>query len=586
MQLIQRDPNKAYLGTWMAVPKSFVNVTAVKKALTFVLYSKYSIYPQTLELWRETKDHLWFPRAYWKIEDLPFHVVDCRPRTFPQTKVTSRIKLDHRRDSAGLSPTGRTLQQDSIDALLSAEGGVLQLACGSGKTCIALELCARLKVPAIIVVDNTHLIEQWGEEIARHLDVPDGVGLIKAGKMDWEKDIVLATYQTLASRADDLPFEVCSHFGVSIWDEGHHLAAHTFAKSADLFFGRRYILSATPQREDGLTVVYTFHVGKVLLKDLSQELKPDVYFRYTPFTINEADHSAPVRDKTGELHYRMVAIHLGRNRARLQALLADVNLALKNGRKVLVLSESRDEIINLWAMWSYGANAELYSDIPIPTPQEVGESLQPLLLTVSRTAIEGKLKRIEEKLQAKNVTESKKATLNLTKHLLERGLEQDRVARKIEKELKKRRKLFFQKYLKGDSIGGLMVFDVPPKKRAWFLAHKSVTFAIAKYGREGLDCRELDTILITIPFSSKNSMQQLMGRVLRVLHGKRSPTLMIYEDAVGMFHGMCTKLRKLLRAWPPDEGGPFDYHVIGPTQGSVQGGRQCQIQDALSCTSS
>jgi len=212
---------------------------------------------------------------------------------------------------------------------------------------------------------------------------------------------------------------------------------------------------------------------------------------------------------------------------------------------------------------------------------EVVAETPPLPLTVSRASIEGKLTRLEEKLKAKNVPASKMATMSLTKKILETMLEQDRVARKIAKELSKRRKVYFKRYL-NDTTSGLMVFDVPPKKRAWFLAHKQVTFAIAKYGREGLDCQALDTILITIPFSSRNSMQQLMGRVLRVLRGKRSPTLMIYEDSVGMFHAMCGKLRKLLRAWSPEEGGPYDYQNVG----GAQGGRQCQIQDALNCDNS
>jgi len=530
-QLVRRRPDTVYLGGWLAVPKEHVNVAGTKRALEIISESKYGARPRVLKLWRETQYHLWFPRAFWQAASLPLDMVDCRPTSYKHTGVVSNIKLDHRKGPNGLVPTGRTVQRDAIEVMLKEDGGTVQMACGLGKTPTALELIARLQVPAIIVVDNTQLLQQWRDEIDKFLEVPGGVGYIHASKMTWDRGVVLSTYQTLARRSETLPEEVCSHFGVVFWDEGHHLAAETYAKSAPLFYGKRFLLTATAKRDDGLSVVYEMHAGPVIFKELGQELRPRIYFKSTGIGIDETNAAARVRDKRGELHYKLIAGHLAINRDRIALIQRDIDLAISLGRKVLLLSESRSEVINLWATRSRGIHTPLYSDIPYPEPRDIGETVKPAKMDYL----------------------------------------------KLEAEMQKRQRAYIKEVMEG-SHDGLMVYGIPPKKRAWFLAHKQVTFASAKYGREGLDSAELDTIMVSTPFSNRNAMQQLMGRILRVLQGKQKPVLLIYEDAIGMFIGMCTNLRKALKAWPVDEGGPYYYQYIDHPFG---GREQCQIEEAL-----
>ena len=183
-------------------------------------------------------------------------------------------------------------------------------------------------------------------------------------------------------------------------------------------------------------------------------------------------------------------------------------------------------------------------------------------------------------MKAKSITPAKRAVLNRRRLSLKISLAQDTVFKKIERERKRRQKRYIKEIMKlgMGSIPGLMTYDVPPKTRAWFLANKRVTFAIAKYGREGLDCSDLDTIIVSTPFSKRNAMQQLMGRILRILKGKQRPVLVINEDAVGMCIGMCMKLRKALADWPEDAGGPYTYGYIANPLG---GAHQCQIETAL-----
>ena len=147
--------------------------------------------------------------------------------------------MDHRpkvvNNVLSMVPTGSNVQQLSIDALLKSDGGILQLACGKGKTCVALHLASIKKVPTLIVVPDTQLLEQWKGEIKKLLIVPGGVGLIQSSTFDWKKPVVLTTYHTIGARAESLPEEVRSWFGLIVWDEGHHVPAPTFAASAEVF---------------------------------------------------------------------------------------------------------------------------------------------------------------------------------------------------------------------------------------------------------------------------------------------------------------------------------------------------------------
>lgn len=568
MRIVRRDPEKGYLDQALWVPKKHVSVDSVKAALTFSTMDARQM--RFLTLWRETEHHLVIPREYWPLANLPFEVVDARQMNFPRTQVKSKITLDFK------SPN-ETTQRDAVQAMQDSRGGILQLACGKGKTVCALELIAREQVPALIVVDNTHLIEQWQKSIAMFLDIPSGLGVIQGGKLDWKKDVVLTTYQTLAARAEEFPEDARRHFGLVIWDEAHHMAAPTWLVSADLFTGKRIGLTATPTREDGMHVVYDFHLGPVLYKDLTQELKPEIFFMWTGLEIDVTDPKVKekVCDVNGELHTSMLNSYFGQWRARMDMILKEVTSAAAQGRKILVLSYSIAELVNMLAIWN--GEASLYSDVPTPTPADVGETLDPYPLD-ERTILRLQKKRGElfDALNGKGkpLTPQERKGIQLHVDDINTRLKKHEVHEKIEKELAKRQERYVKELLEkhgGASTAGLMIGDIKPKERARMLAEKQVTFAIMKYGREGLDEPSLDTVFVCEPMSQKNALQQLMGRVLRKRSGKKQPIVVFFEDNIGPIIGMCQNLRRHLNSWPVEEGGPFSYELVGhPRKGKGQ----------------
>lgn len=572
MKLIRRDPEKGYMDTRLWVPKSRINVEGVKNALTFTTQERDSI--KVFTLFKETRDHLLVPREFWSEDQWDFPVVDCRIHTFPFVDVQSRIKLDHLPDGNGvLRPTGKTVQTEALHALLGARGGVLQLACGKGKTVIFLEFVSRVKVPTLIVIDNTQLLEQWKKEIDRHLTVPGGVGLIQGKVFDWKKAVVLTTYQTLSERADTFPEEARRWFGLVGWDEGHHVGAPTFSKTADLFHGRRILLTATPDREDGQHVIYRFHIGQVLYKDLRQDLKPKIYFYWTGFSLDQENPlvRAATEDKNRDLHIGKLAGYLGQWKERLELILKLARDAKAEGRKVLVLSNSIDELGNLFAMWQGKA---LFTDVSVPTPAEVGETALPNLLE------EKHLKKLFRDLAAfreahgKTKDVSKRTQLSDRIKGIEIALQQHECGKKVQALLEKRQKEYVKELVAAPSDAGLMIHQVKTEIRANLLKTKDVVFAVSKYGREGLDSPDLDTVIICEPMSSRNTLQQVIGRIQRKKQGKKTPVAVFLEDDIGPMIGMCTTLRRHLRDWPHEESGPYEYECVGHPTSMRRKGQQ------------
>ena len=559
MHIVRRDPYTGYLDSMLWIPKRSVNVEALKRALTFELSGRGN-QVTTLQLWQETADHLLVPREFWRYNERLFEVVDCRPQAFQPTSISSRIKLDHKTDGDRLVPTGETVQQEALDAMLQARGGILQLACGRGKTVVALELIARLGVPAIVIVDNTTLMGQWRDEINRHLPGVE-IGLVEGRHFDWQKPIVLATFQTLSQRAHVLPEEFRRWFGVVIWDEGHHVGAPTFARTADMFYGRRYALTATPRRADGMHVIYDMHIGPVLYKDLTQDLRPRIQFEWTGFELDTNDPQVinATHSSVGEIHMGMLARWFGSHRPRLDYIIDRVQRLREDGRKVLVLSTSVDELVNLLSIWN--GMQYLYSEIPLPSARELDQASDPnewewkdRLVRPNWTVTKDEDAIYQRLVREPDLSTGDRYKLKALQHL-----------KNVEREMQRRQKQYLQQLLQVNlqSDAGLMIYDVDRDERRRAIHNKSVTFSIMKYGREGLDSKALDTVMVLEPQGQKEWVQQVMGRALRLHTGKKEPLIIFLEDGVGVLIGLCNKLRYHLRKWPVEEGGPYRFEMTG-----------------------
>jgi superfamily II DNA or RNA helicase len=442
--------------------------------------------------------------------------------------------------------------------------GIVVHNCGKGKTVITLELIARGRVPALVLVDNTNLLAQWKEEAESLLDIPGGIGIFGAGKKEWKKGLVLATYHSIANWSESIPEEARRWFGIIVSDEAHHVSAPMFSKTADMFYGARYGLTATPERSDGLHVLCDGHIGPVLFKDLTPTMKPSFGFYWTGLSLNLSDPTtaSKVLDINGEVHLSKLTAYNGQWPERMRVVLQAVGEAYAVGRMVLVLANSVDEVMNLASCWERPGQP-LYTDIPIPTPGEVGEQMHPLELSPQEVEkVNRKIAHYEEQhKRSTNATAREQLQAALTK--LRQQLKQHEVARKIDNELKRRQRTYVAQLIRDTKTAGMLSYEVPTATREKFLKERMVIFSIMKYGKEGMNCQRLDTVILSSLFSDANGLKQLIGRPTRPLPGKKTPVLLAIVDNIGPVIGMARKLMNHLRDWPHEEGGPYDPILIG-----------------------
>ena len=146
--------------------------------------------------------------------------------------------------------------------------GLICVPCGYGKTFMALRLAVQLKRRFLIVVDKEFLMNQWKAEIENFIEGAR-VGILQANKvqMDAEKyDVTICMIQTICRR--EFPDGFFDQYGFTIFDECHHLGASYFCQALKKIQTKFMLgLSATPDREDGLTCVFEAFLGEAVYKN-------------------------------------------------------------------------------------------------------------------------------------------------------------------------------------------------------------------------------------------------------------------------------------------------------------------------------
>ena len=160
--------------------------------------------------------------------------------------------------------------QKEIIATFQEKGGngLICVPCGYGKTFMALNIAVLLKKRFLIIVDKEFLMNQWKAEIENFIEGAR-VGVLQATKaqMDAEKyDVTICMIQTICRR--EFPEGFFDQYGFTIFDECHHLGASYFCKAL-LKIQTRYMLglSATPDREDGLSCIFEYYLGEAVYKN-------------------------------------------------------------------------------------------------------------------------------------------------------------------------------------------------------------------------------------------------------------------------------------------------------------------------------
>ncbi len=269
------NPDKAYIGSDLYLPRTRINEQHIKNSLILKEGRKKH------KLYTETATHIIVPRYHIPLtqrEEIDCEFVNLPKSEFGYIDFKSSIIL-------------REGQKLAWDKLKDQDDGILNLSPGKGKTVLALHKMARLKVPTLIVVSNSTLLEQWLKFIKR-VDFLDfhNIGIIGDGKFDWQKPVVVALIQGLYGKVDKLPKGFKEHFGFMIVDEGHHLGGIEFGKIGPICTGARLLLSATYKRADGREDIYKQYFGEIIYSDKGFDLKPKIKIIELPTKLTSLEH--------------------------------------------------------------------------------------------------------------------------------------------------------------------------------------------------------------------------------------------------------------------------------------------------------
>ena len=155
--------------------------------------------------------------------------------------------------------------------------------------------------------------------------------------------------QTLCTK--DLPDEIIEQFGLTIYDECHHLSAEVFSNvMIKIVTNYNLGLSGTMTRKDGLTKVFKYFIGPVIHKEKSDN-KIQVLIKTLCFEDPEnEDFNELETDYKGNPMYSKMITKLCKNENRTNMIVNVINYELKQNydQQIMILAHNKNLINELY----------------------------------------------------------------------------------------------------------------------------------------------------------------------------------------------------------------------------------------------
>ncbi len=310
--------------------KDIDNLEDLKNKTTLIPASTFGNFQQnSVKCYMELKDHILLP-VYFALE----HLGKPKLCKFAHTTIKPLQSPIVLRETQ-IEPYKACIEESKKDF----GGGILSLTTASGKTIISLRLIADLKLKTVIVINKIELLKQWKEQIEKW--IPDAkVGLVQGDVFDiQDKDIVLATLQTVTIKKA-LTGDNFKSFGVCFIDEIHNISSQVFSR---IMFKIRpkliYGLTATLERKDGLHKLIHMYIGEILYDNTrdstSSKQKSEIWvYQHTGVSTKEVK----LRDGTPSVATMLTNIANDDERTKKIVEICKV-LRDSPGRNILVVSD-------------------------------------------------------------------------------------------------------------------------------------------------------------------------------------------------------------------------------------------------------
>lgn len=236
-------------------------------------------------------------------------------------------------------------QEEAVDALVKAKGGILQSLPGSGKTQMGLALAKRFGVRTLWLCHTLDLINQ-SRERAKLYYSEDIMGTISEGKVELGTVITFATVQTM-SKLNLTAYK--DYWDLIIVDEVHRVSGSPTTMTqyrkvlSSLSARHKYGLSATVHRADGLIQATYALIGGIAYK-VPDEAVADKIERASIRPVGTGvEISRKALNTDGTVNRAKLITYLTENESRNEIILACV----EKDKSSLILSERLDHLRTL-----------------------------------------------------------------------------------------------------------------------------------------------------------------------------------------------------------------------------------------------
>ena len=289
-------------------------------------------------------------------------------------------------------------QENAVNRLIQAQGGILQSKAGSGKTRMAIALICAMGKKTLWLTHTNELLNQSYNAAAEFID-KKLLGKISAGKMQIADGITFATVQTL-SKADlnALRYE----WDMVVVDECHRCSgtinrATMFSKVLNNLAARyKYGLSATLHRADGLilcTYALLGGVAHTVPDSVVNTMRVEIQKKETGVQI-----SRKCLDTDGTLCYAKLINYLAEHPARNELITLNIQELACKGHSIILLSD-RVEHLNI-----------IYNMLAKPFKERA-------------VILHGKVKKADREIALEEMRTKKKHILLATYQLAKEGLD-------------------------------------------------------------------------------------------------------------------------------------------------------------------
>lgn len=251
----------------------------------------------------------------------------------------------------------KPLQVPAVKNMLNHDCGILEAATAAGKTVMGLNIFASIGQKVLIIVHTKNLMEQWFSRAQTFLNVSKTeIGIIGDNYCRLGRRITIGIADSVLKHIDELSKE----FGCIFVDECHRSPSYTFNTILSSSYAKyKFGVSATPFRDDGLTILIYWYIGpkrhtisKQKLIDNKDILQPKYIIRSSVF------EPKPSMTKSG---YHYVLDSLIKNKKRNRLICKDVRKEIKNGHMCIVLSDRKKHchILKKMLKKTYKIDAEI-----------------------------------------------------------------------------------------------------------------------------------------------------------------------------------------------------------------------------------